>query len=275
MIDLSPTSAFKIARLLLGIGLIIDTTEHLALIRCFEGEGVLSWGVFRTKYRQPRSRFLRTMLGGAFGPAGMEMLLLARILGALWLLYPGGRPEIYAVPLWSLFVISCILSYRTGIGGDGADQMISIVLAGLGTYSLLGSTPWSFVGLWFIALQACLAYVVSGSAKLLSPIWRSGEAPGAILNTRTYGCEPASRILRRNARLSKATAWSVVGFECAFALCLFAPPRLLIALLLVAGAFHLLNALLMGLNVFFWSYLATYPVIVCCNCALRGWLHKT
>ena len=56
----------------------------------------------------------------------------------------------------------------------------------------------------------------------------------------------------------------VIVFECGFAAIWFVPRPVAISFLICGAAFHLSVALLMGLNVFLWAFLSTYPAIWHC-----------
>ena len=58
-----------------------------------------------------------------------------------------------------------------------------------------------------------------------------------------------------------AASWLVITLECGFPAALVAP-ELAIALLTIAGTFHVGNALVLGLNRFVWAWLAAYPALL-------------
>lgn len=55
-------------------------------------------------------------------------------------------------------------------------------------------------------------------------------------------------------------SWAVMLFELVFPLALVSQPTL-IAALTIAALFHLANACLFGLNRFFWTWIAVYPIL--------------
>jgi hypothetical protein len=156
-----------------------------------------------------------------------------------------------------------VVNVRDVYGGDGSQQMNTL----LGASLLLGFNPWvspviGQVALFFIAAQACLAYCTSGVAKLVSPVWRSGDALFRILATKSYGSEFGFRALSLTPRLGRFVCRATVGIEVLFPLAIFGPKWLLIAVLGWGILFHILNAFLMGLNTFFWAFTATYPALI-------------
>jgi len=69
------------------------------------------------------------------------------------------------------------------------------------------------------------------------------------------------RALAGRPRLLLAASWAVMLFELLFPLALLHPAAL-VAALAGAALFHLANALLFGLNRFFWVWLAAYPALL-------------
>jgi hypothetical protein len=65
-------------------------------------------------------------------------------------------------------------------------------------------------------------------------------------------------------------AWSVIIVECAFPLVVIAPFPLMVVLLSLGMLFHLLCAVIMGLNSFLWAFVATYPALVFANHCVRS-----
>jgi uncharacterized membrane protein YphA (DoxX/SURF4 family) len=128
------------------------------------------------------------------------------------------------------------------------------------------------LGVWFIVLQSCLSYSASGWSKLVSRTWRSGAAVFLIFNTATYGLKPIAAFLKDRKYLQKFLSWSVMIFEVIFPIALILPPKWALLLLFIGLTFHLGNAVIMGLNTFFWSFFATYPLVMVVNKDLRGYL---
>jgi hypothetical protein len=142
--------------------------------------------------------------------------------------------------------------------------------SGLAPYYLLSAkNHLPLAGFYFICLQATLSYVTAGIAKAISPAWRSGKALPAVINTATYGNRGFSTLLAKRTEISGILCWAVILFECAFPIALIAPRWLLISLLIMGLGFHISNAVMMGLNVFVWSFLGTYPAIFLVNAHIR------
>jgi len=92
------------------------------------------------------------------------------------------------------------------------------------------------------------------------------------MKTRIYGHDGLGRWLDLRPGLSKALCWGTIAFECSFILAFIAEPKLLTALLLGGALFHASAALFMGLNGFFFAFVATYPAIVYLNRYVAAWM---
>lgn len=149
---------------------------------------------------------------------------------------------------------------------SGDHQMTVVLLASL----LVSSTVpdghvVQYLCIWFIALQAVLAYCIAGWAKLTSPAWRSGEAVVGVMRTVAYGNRTVANMVQRWHMLAFVAAWVVIVFESGFFLVLAGVPEITWGLLATAMVFHGAVAVVMGLNLFFWAFVATYPSILFCT----------
>lgn len=158
-------------------------------------------------------------------------------------------------------------------GSDGSDQMITIISVTLAISSVLGADAHLLqAGTYFIGAQACLAYSAAGIAKLISPVWRNGNAIRGVLSTRAYGVPAVTAAVHKSPVLALALCWGVIAFEVTFVLTPLLPLPALALLLGTAALFHLCTAAVMGLNGFLWSFLATYPAVIFLNQSVTGLL---
>jgi hypothetical protein len=193
-----------------------------------------------------------------FGLAGAQ-LVIALLLVPDWM---AGWARTAALGI--LVVLPSLIARRMSFGHDASLQMVRIVLAALLIQSLAPQDPeLKRACLWFIALQAVGSYVTAGAAKLAMPQWRSGRYLQQMLASRAYGRLWAARIVDDPS----AARWfsrGIIAFECSFLFAPFAGVPGAIAFCAAAAFFHLMNAAVMGLNLFVWSFLATYPAILYC-----------
>lgn len=264
-------STFTAILMVASAGCLVASLELITLRKEFEDDGLFSWDVLRTISRATLSVGTgtpnRVIAHKAFVPA----VAGARALAALVLVCAGGNYVVSTVCVLVAIVTSIVLYWRAPLGLDGSDQMSLITFVAIGIYKLFpGDLHVAQASLWFIAIQGCLSYCVAGVAKIVSPVWRSGEAVRRILGTRTYGASWSASLVRGRDGGCMALSWFLMLFECAFPLALaFGQPGFA-AFAILGVCFHLANAVTMGLNTFVWAFVATYPAILFCAVSLRS-----
>lgn len=153
--------------------------------------------------------------------------------GLLWLRLAASLVLAVTCPswlVWLLITISLLTAIRFGGSlNGGSDYMTMVVLS-----SLL--VPW---GKTYLAVQLTLSYMVAGLVKIRQPEWRSGKA------------------LTLQTGLPGFLALPTLLWQCSFPLA-WSSPQLLWAYLTVGFGFHLFNARILGLNRFFWIWMAAY-----------------
>lgn len=138
------------------------------------------------------------------------------------------------VLIWVLLLTTILTSVRFGgtLNG-GSDYMTVVVLS-----SLL--VPW---GQTYLAVQLTLSYFVAGLFKLKHPDWRDGTA------------------LTRLTGMPAQLAWPTLLWQCTFPL-VWLNHSLCLVYLAIGVVFHLANAKVLGLNRFFWIWMAAYPSLL-------------
>jgi hypothetical protein len=141
--------------------------------------------------------------------------------------------------------------------------MILINTAGLLVISLdRGNGCLTLIGAAFITLQAATAYLTAGFSKMLSPVWRSGDALKGIMTTAMFGnvyFSPfiaSSRIWAQVLSFSAFCSLVVIGFS------ILAGSHLAYFAIALSVAFHLSVAIFMDLNLFVWTFGASIPSIL-------------
>lgn len=258
---LNPLVCGQLVSVAFSIGMLITFGEKLSIIRDYGHQGWHTWDIFRLD-RMERTIFRRfpRIATVFFDVRGIAAFLFLGIAGAFMMLWQPPRSVPFFVGASLVFSASFVLNARDVYGGDGSQQMNTIIGASL----LLGFNPWTspLVGelaLFFITAQACLAYSTSGIAKLVSPVWRHGDALISIFATKSYGSEFGYKAASYSPPLTHFICRTTVGIEVLFPLALFGPKWLLVAALIWGLSFHILNAFIMGLNTFLWAFVATYP----------------
>jgi hypothetical protein len=253
---------------LVTVGATISTLEWLVNWRQLRAGGLFSWEV--VERRPALAGTLWGRFAGVFLAYPNVLGLLALRLVALLALLPAIASGRFVT--WVLGVVvatTVLLNVRSPYGMDGSDQMATQVFGALFLGFLPGTTLALDAALWYIALQGCLTYATAGLVKVSSPLWHSGEALFGIFNTRAYGHPAVARFLHGRPGLTRVLGWTVVAAEVAFPLALPLGYPYGLVLLGWGVVFHAANALVMGINSFFWSFVATYPAILYCAWLLR------
>ncbi len=264
---IDPRPFLDATAVLTGIAVALGSLEDLVRYAAFSDDGLMSWKVVRL-----RSRWIA---GGRTGAAADAVLsfpryrwVIAARLAAALAVIPfsrlGGAPQ--AALFLALSGAAIAENIRCPYGQTGAQQMTLVLCIALFLANLApDGHAVQRICLWFIALQATLAYLTSGLSKLASARWRSGEALVGIMGTTIYGNRPLHRVLQRWRALPFVASWGTMLFESCFFLVFLGCGELTLALIATALLFHLTVAFAMGLNLFFWAFLATYPAILFCT----------
>jgi hypothetical protein len=191
-------------------------------------------------------------------------------LAALILIFFSNSYTLSTACVFAIIAASIVMYWRAPLGLDGSDQMSLIMFVAVAIYKLFpGDVHVAQASLWFIAIQGCLSYCVAGIAKVISPVWRSGEAVRRILGTRTYGSSWVARLVSGRGGLCVAVSWFLMVCECTFPLALAFGETGFAVFAVLGIIFHISNAVIMGLNTFVWAFVATYPAILFCAVSLR------
>lgn len=251
---------------LLAIGVLIDTIENFYFWKEFRDRGVFNWKYLREHRLFTRRRLVRqTSLDRLFDLPRWFLWLALRGVAALSLIFFPIQKLSSIVGLTVVFTITSLMNLRSAPYGVETYNRLNVVIAG--ALLLRSVVPDSLilakVCLWFIALQACVSYATAGIIKLFNQGWRSGNGLFNVVNNPMNGIPPefAFFFYRHNA-FGKALTWFTLVIECSFPLGLVLGQPFVFFYLAWGILFHLTNAALLGLNKFFWAWMATYPAIL-------------
>lgn len=172
-------------------------------------------------------------------------------------------------PLATLLISGAVITHlalmkRNYLASDGSDQMILVILVAALLGSLDAQGSGFRIAATFVALEAALAYAVSGLYKISSRSWMSGQALTGIVNSKAFGRPNWGRLLLRK-HIAILLTWPLVLWECLFPISIVAPRIVLICILAVGAMFHVACGVIMGLTNFWLAFVATYPSIVATN----------
>ena len=237
---------------LAAVASMLSALELLSRPQALRPGGLLDWRNLRLA-TQGRPRWDRLLRCPAF-----FLLLAVEAAGSL---------VVVLGVTWAPLVLTVGLLHRAHMvrhrwSVDGADRMVVMVMLSTGVALLLGTEDAARTAILFLAAQASLAYLTSGISKAQCGMWRSGSAAANIMSTRMFGDRPVGRFLSIRPALSLALSWAVMGVELGLGFTLLLPSAVVPTLLLAGALFHLGCARLLGLNTFFWAFLATYPALL-------------
>lgn len=269
MMDAQEATAILTAtRILLAVWCAISTLEWAANASLFRDDGLLCWRVLALRSgRIFRSALVRTTLWRQ-----PIMVLLGARLAAVAVLLATGRPSLICLALLTILASSWLLTVRSWLGSDGADQMGQVVTVGallMAAGRLIGSDLTSFAGALLVGGQLTLAYFTAGVSKLGSPEWRNGSALVGVMGTHSYGHPLGARVLTANRVVPLVFGWFVILAETAFPLAILTPRPALVSVLILMLVLHVLNGYLMGLNLFIWAFVAAYPSVLALHAAIH------
>jgi hypothetical protein len=208
--------------------------------------------------------WMRRLADALCAGSGRPMAVLALRLFALAVVVTGPVGSIPFAAGLSLLLLTQLHHFvrRGGVTTDTSDALNLSTLGAAWLGTVLGRDALSAkAGLWFVAALAVLSYFANGVAKLAAPSWRSGRAIIALLSTQTFGNRTLYRALAERPRWARMICWMMMLWECGFVLVVIVPDRFRMPLVISGILFHAFNAAIIGLNKFFWAFVATYPAI--------------
>jgi len=263
-IDLSnPFLVIRLCLLIVSGQLIISCTELLYNRRIYQPGGLLAWnfikGSRRFFFKRP---VLSRLFGLLFSYPNVLAIIVAELALAILMDWQIVNDRPIAASVWGLTTLKIISGWRNTYSSNGSDQLSNIILWSAGLYMLdRQSTPVAFMAVIFIAFQAELSYLTSGAYKLIHPGWRDGTSLKGILSTRVFGSRHIKLVMDKIGQGYILNSFLLIFGEILLGISFMFPPPLCLASLSIGIFFHLLTAIIMGLNTFVWSFGATYPAI--------------
>lgn len=195
----NPNICMQWITILASFGILISALESLYLRHLFQNDALLAWPSLKNRrFLTSKNSPLSTVLDRLSAYPNVLFLWTLRTLSALFLIF-----FFHVAVLWftGLFIIygSHILLFRfRQTATSGAEDMGQIVFGALFFSQVVASgTLATEACLWFIALQACLAYFGNSKTKLKDPAWRRGEVVYKVTKHNLFGYAPAARFLRQ------------------------------------------------------------------------------
>lgn len=251
--------ALRASDVLAQTTLLIGSVEELAP-RTPRPSRYLPWRVARIAY----PKWLRGRPGEIVFSDGVNRAVsVVKLSTAATLLVVGSKTRIgRAARVVQLLAHAYEHVRFSGLGRDGSDHAL-VVHEGAqlwAAFSPSGSAS-ERIAAEFIGVQGILSYASSGLVKIISPVWRSGEAITGVLRTTSYGDARFYKKIKDYPAVARAMAWGVIIGECLGPFVPVLPRPIRAAWQAAMVLMHALIARHMGLNRFMWAFAAFHPSV--------------
>jgi hypothetical protein len=250
----------RAAAAIIGAGIVLTSLGQLAARRDLAPGGFYDWSVVRARRGWTDKGLLAAPLAALFSYPRVLAITVVQAIAALALVV--GYPALTTVAALPILVVTqVLLRVRFQWGTDGADQIMFIVVVGLLAFYVCPPGALRETCLAFIGAETVLCYFSAGVAKALDPGWRNGTAVPMIVRSREFGLVRLSALVDRNEGLGKLLCWSTIAWETSAPAFVALGPRTCLGYLAAGIVFHVSVAVVMGLNDFVLSFVATYPAV--------------
>ena len=251
------TELLSASERLSALALLFQSLEWLQVRAAFADNGVWRYALLAPEQRGlPLGLALLCRLSLPY-PSFVALLGLRCVAAALVLFLGESR-------VWPFLCISQILlcvRFR-GASNGGSDSMSVVLASAFSVPALVGRTPLAIqAALLYIGVQVTLSYVIAGLSKLRQVDWRDGAALRHFVLRSPYGVPKSVRRFLERRAVASSLGWAVIAFECLFPLA-WLDPRVCLVWLTCGALFHAANVLALGLNRFFWAWIAGYPALL-------------
>lgn len=252
--------ALALTRTLTMFALTLQLIEILRLRKLLAP--LAPWAWQRARYDFKDAQLLGAFFDFIFAQRTFTVILIAQFALVLAVFFDIHHS---AIALTTIFLISLLISIRfRGTFNGGSDSMTLILLMALMlTAYFPGRTGIIKVALIYITIQSGLSYFIAGFVKIKTAGWRSGRTLSNYLTSSAYDVPEWVKKSMNSPNIAFIAAWVTMLFELSFVL-MFSAPRIAPLWLACGMVFHLANFVTLGLNRFFWIWVATYPAIFWC-----------
>lgn len=263
---LSDLQALRACTALIALASLLQSTEMLALRKTTSDRGIWRWKTLRQDFSFFPGPILRAfdLLLGDSGFGGILWARWSLSAGVLGLSLASTEVPFGLLILLLLTTVLVLLRWRGTFNG-GSDFMTLVVLMAVTAAQFDPDSEKLRQGaLWYIAIQTCASYFISGAIKLRKKNWRTGKALPGFLPSSFY---ETPRLVKRALQDTPAgllLSWGTMIFECLFPLSLVSPLTCA-CLLMSAVFFHLGVFYLLGLNRFLFAWMSAYPALYFCS----------
>jgi len=259
-------TVFSVIVTVTSLANIISSLEWLALYNHFKDDRIFSWNVKKTSSKIfSKSKFYNYL----FGYPNILLLIFCQIVISILVPFVTENRLLLCMACFAASLLSISFSVRNDSRFSGADQMNKIVFITV-AICLISSSKWIWqLGLFFMSGQIIIAYCTPGYLRIFEPSWHNNIALTNILRLHTFSRPFAWEFVKSNPRVAKLISIGLIIFECSFLIAWLLPFNYLLLFLGFGVVFHIFNAIIMGLNNFTGSFIATYPSYIWFSTYLR------
>ncbi len=255
------STALYLTKQIISYAIILQTIELFQIRKSFSDQGVWRWENLKVEF-EIFSKLTQKILAFTLKYENFLVLLSLRLVAAIYLIFYSN-----AFLFLYLLISTLLISLRwRGTFNGGSDYMTIIVLSALtfDSFFSTASDKVSLAAMWYITIQICSSYFISGVVKIRRSNWRNGAALRGFMSSTIYKYNAVSKLISDNKIISIILSWAIIIFEVGFVLALL-NPLLCVGFIMFALAFHLANFYFFGLNRFIFAWLACYPALLFCS----------
>ncbi|ARV16643.1 hypothetical protein [Polaribacter sp. SA4-12] len=255
-------NAFSLVIYLSAISLSISSLEWLWLSKKFKNNNFYGWNVREVGSPFYGNTFVSNILGKLFKYPNVLLFFILQLSASISILVSIFYQFDIFLECLLIAISLIVLSLRNSDGTMGSDQITKIVfVVGVIAYGFNTQNIYQ-ISLYFITSLLFVAYLTSGWIRILQPTWRNGKDLMVVLRQHTYGNKTAWKLGKKHPKLIGFVSLLILIFECFIPITLILPIEWVFFYLFLGVLFHFMNAVILGLNTFFWSFIALYPALI-------------
>jgi hypothetical protein len=259
----TPNRSLMLTAMIAGIGAIVSSLESLSLSRHYTDHSIFSWKIHRTRTKALLNSRLLVAFDRVFCYPAILVLHGIRVVAAALLIACIDHRLLFATFCLVIALLSILFTVRGPDGKNGADQMIKVIFTATGL-CLLSPNAWVWwCCICFLSGQLVLSYTTSGLVRFRQRGWRDGTFLLLVLRQETYSHRWVWISATKYPLLVRAASLAILGFECLFPVSLILGQTGFMVVLAIGLLFHGVNAVVLGLNTFVWTFVGLYPAIWC------------
>ncbi|MGW7255703.1 hypothetical protein [Streptomyces sp. NPDC054834] len=216
----------------------------------------------------------RTALSAFSSTDGLPLLLSRSVLSGRIISATGTLVGVFHPPLLTpsvvlvvFFSVLALLLHPLGL--EAADFIALGTFIAIAVNRLRPDEIDARLACILLCIMVSLSYVAAGTCKFFSDVWGTGRALPGVLKTVAFGTPTLSARVQGRV-VTRYAEWAVISAEISFPVVLLLPGWAAFAILSGLALFHLLIAMTMGLNLFFWAYAGVLPCVYYVSRALTG-----